>query len=146
VTALPPYAEKILSDWLRAHVELAEIDGVRVVGKTPEDDATPWVRLTQLDAQSQGSPHRLVEFYVQLDCYAGVEGGQPEANRLAQAVFAALADLDGANHQAEGAVVTASRPNMGLRRPDDDGFNPARERFVSTAFVHMHPTGEQGGS
>lgn len=135
-----PDGEKIVSDYLRDDERVSEIVDRRIVGKTPEDTDAPWVRLTQIDAPSTGSPHHLIEFYFQLDCYAGKEGGQPEAKALGAAVFDALAALDGANHQADDAVVTACRPNLGLRRPDDDVGTPARERVISTAFVTMHPT------
>ena len=58
---LPPYGEKIVSDWLRAHEGVSAIVDRRVVGKTPDDTDAPWIRLTQLDAQSTGGPHHLEE-------------------------------------------------------------------------------------
>lgn len=138
-----PDGEKVLSKYLRAHPALAELE-TRIVGKTPEDTTRSWVRLTQLDAgpvdRRAGS---LVEFYFQLDCYAGEQGGQPEAALLATAVFAAIAELEGANYRSDGAVITAAGPNLGARAPDTD-FEPARERFVSTAVVHMHAAPEEG--
>jgi hypothetical protein len=133
-----PYAEKILSDHLRTDADLVAM-GARVVGKTPSTTAEPWVRVTQLDAQdipSSDSEH-LIDFLVQFDCYAGSDGGQPEANLLARTVRESLREARDATHS--GAVVTRARIVGHLRLPDQD-FEPARERFVLTAAVHIHNT------
>lgn len=137
-----PNGEKVIADYLREHDDVAAIVGRRVVSKTPENTDSPWVRYTQIDAPSTGSPHHLIEFYFQFDCYAGKDGGQPEASLLARTVCTALAEIDGEDYQADGAVVKGVRPNAGLRNPDSDPFTPARERFVSTALVWMHAAEE----
>lgn len=132
---LPPYAEKVLSDYLRAHADIAALDA-RVVGKTPSNTQTPWIRLTQLDAPL----HRVGrhgEFFCQLDCYAGKDGGQPEANLLARTAAAAIVELDQSNYQADGTVISGASASIGPRIPDED-FEEARERFVVTARVWMH--------
>jgi hypothetical protein len=112
----------------------------RVVGKTPETMTKPWVRITLLDPQNATGINRvehLISYYLQLDCYAGAKGGEPEAFKLAQGVRAALVEgLPEAD--LEGAVVTdvaaLSMPHV----PDDD-FKPPRDRFILDVEIHMHP-------
>jgi hypothetical protein len=131
-----PDGEKITGKFLRERPAMTNL-GARVVGKTPEDTSTPWVRLTQLDAKSVGG-HRsdhLVEFYFQLDCYAGEEGGQPEASLLTRTVREELTQrMVAASHT--GAVVTGVDVRSAPRIPDRD-WEPARERFVMTVLIWM---------
>lgn len=137
----PPSGQKIVSDYLREHPKLVELDA-RVVTKTPDEGKRdlPWVRITQLDAPDRTPPvDHLTEYYFQLDCYAGAEGGMPEADLLTRSVRAALAELNGANYSDQGAVITGTRTNAGRGGRDDD-LKPAREFFLSTALVWMHPT------
>lgn len=132
---LTPYFEKIVSDHLRDHADVSAL-GARVVGKTPKSVTDPWVRVTQLDAGQTANDRadHLVEGYLQLDCYAGADGGQPEANLLVRTVRGALQELPGIYDEA---VVSSCRINGAARIPDTD-FEPARERFVLTASVHAH--------
>jgi len=127
-----PDAEAIVASYLREEI------GERVVGKTPSDISTPWVRITQLDAVNESSsrPERLVDFILQLDCFAGneIEGAQEEASDLARAVRAALAGMEGPQ---DGGVVTGVR-FAGMPRVPDDSIEPARERYALTAHVYMH--------
>jgi hypothetical protein len=138
-----PAGHKIVSDYLRGHSGLVEL-GARVVSKTPDEDkrGAPWVRVTQLDAPDRSVPvGHLFEFYFQLDCYAGSEGGMPEADLLARTVCTALNALNGANYSDQGAVLTGSHSNAGRGGRDDD-LTPAREYYLATASVWMHPTEE----
>ncbi len=140
--ALPPYGERVISDYLRNYADLQALDA-RVVGKTPSSTDEPWVRVTQLDDQSvTGRSGHLHEFYFQLDCYAGADkvspvAGQPGANLLARTVHKALLELPEA--AISEAVVTGADVNGSARIPDSDVDEPARERFVVSATVWMHP-------
>lgn len=129
--ALIPDMEKIASSWIRS-----TLGDVRVVGKPPGDTATAWVQVVQLDArQADNSPaDHLVDFLLQLDCYAGGQGGQPEATLLGRRVRAALHGLPGVRN---GAVVTAARITGDARIPDTT-FEPARERRVITTTIWAH--------
>lgn len=135
-----PYAEKIVSDYLREHPAIEALQA-RVVGKTPGTTALPWVRVTQLDAAASGG-HRsdhLIEFYFQLDCYAGADKsgnseGQPGANTLARTVREALIAMPDADHEA---VVNGVDIRSMARIPDTD-LEPARERFVLTFLTWIH--------
>lgn len=119
--------EKLVGKYLR------DVAGLRIVGKTPTVISSPWVRLTLLDApQAEGSTaDHLVAFYFQLDCYAGVTGGQPEATGQALAARAAIVDIP--NHVHDLGVVTASRINGQTRVPDEQ--LDARDRVILTATV-----------
>lgn len=130
-------SEKVLSDYLREHPPIEALDA-RVLGKNPARRDTPWIRVTQLDASAVNASRtdHLVEYFVQADCYAGSEGGQPQANLLARTAREALrvlpaADLDG--------VVVTSVEFIGMLRLLDTDFEPARERVMLSALVHMHP-------
>lgn len=122
-------AEKIIADYLRA-------EDLRVVVQTPRDTATSWIRLTQLGAPSRTRAEHLFEVMVQMDVYAGSDGGQPEATELAWTVRNLLAVIEQSDHV--GVVVTGSRNAGHIRRPDED-FEPARERVILTQLVWMHP-------
>lgn len=126
-----PDVEKVLAKYLRAQT------GERLVGKTPDDTDESWVRLVRLDARAaEGARHEhLIEGYVQLDCYAGEDGGQPEANELGREIRAALADAP--NHSHEDVTVTGVEIRSDARMPDQT-FQPSRERVVLTAVVWMH--------
>lgn len=128
-----PDCESIVSAYLQ------EQTGKRIVGTTPSDHALPWVRVTLLGAPNEAnSPvEHLIAFMLQLDCYAGSEPAeaQAEANDLARSVRAALADMKGSHG---GAVVSGVRFSGMIRLPDT-AMEPARERYILTAHVWMHP-------
>jgi glucose-6-phosphate dehydrogenase assembly protein OpcA len=124
-------SEKLISGYLRSET------GERLVGKTPSNTDEAWVRLTQLDARAiddHRSDH-LIQYYVQLDCYASEDGGQPEANLLGRTIREALVDMPNHSH-ADGTVTGVSIRGHG-RSPDPD-FEPARERVIIMAFVWVH--------
>ncbi len=125
-----PNGEKIVADYLRT------IAGVpRVVNKTPRDQGTAWVHLTQLNAPSETSADYLIRFLFQLDCYAGDSGGRPEASALAIVVRAALEQMPDA--ALDGAVVSKTR-NIGHASNPDEVFDPDRERIILSQYVWMH--------
>lgn len=133
---LIPNGEKVVADFLREHSAISALC-TRVVSKAPEDRDTAWIKYTQFNAtkEPKSRPERLVSFLLQLDCYAGKTGGQPEASLLARTVRAALVDdmqdstLDDA---VIGRVVIVSMPRI-----PDTAMDPARERFVITVNVAM---------
>lgn len=137
MTTLSPYVEKIVSDFLRSH-DSVEALGARVVGKTPENTETPWVRVTQIGGFSEDIPDHFVSYLLQLDCYAGAEShtvkGQPGANLLQRTVRAALTEIGGVHGDA---VVSGAQVVNAARVPDDD-FEEQRERFVLTVNVWAH--------
>lgn len=133
---LIPDAEKIVGGYLRAHADITAL-AAKITGRTPEDTGRSWVRITQLDAREAGnSPvEHLISYLLQLDCYADRDNDQGDAVVLARTARAALNDL--ANTQQGGAVVTRVEFVGHNRLPDPD-FEPARERVILTAEIHMH--------
>lgn len=117
---------------------LKDQTGARVVGRTPNDISTSWVRVTQLDAAAEPNsrPGYLFRFDLQLDCFAGnaLKGAQVEASDLAWAVRNSLEGMKG-RHGA--GVVTGVRFGAMPRIPDDS-IEPARERVIVNAHVYMH--------
>lgn len=146
-----PDGEKIIGAYLRTNSDItgfASGSGARVVGKTPDSKAAPWIRLTQIDAYNDANvtPDYLITYFLQLDCYAGDSGGQPEAQQLGRVARAVLAGLDGANQTLGDsiggtAVISRVRFTNMMRLPDDQGFEPARERIILDTLVTMHGVG-----
>jgi len=130
-------AEKLIAVALRADVGLTD---VRFVATTPSKTDTPWVRITQLDAADDptSSVEHLIDYYLQLDIYAGADGGVPEANNLNRLCRLALKALQGTTLGTD-AVVTEVRFTSNARIPDSDVDEPARERFVLDVSVRMRP-------
>lgn len=131
-------AEKLIADHLRG-VEALDALGVRAVAKTPEKTDAPWVKITQIDAPDDpdGAIERAIDYYLQLDIYAGKDGGQPEATRINGLVRASLKALQDST-LAGTAVVSRVRFVSNPRVPDTD-FEPARERFVLDGRLKMRP-------
>lgn len=131
---LSPNAEKVVADYLRETVEITD----RIVSKTPKSTDEPWVRYTQLNKRAWDG-HRsdyFLEAYFQFECYAGKEGGQPEASELGRTVRAALVHMPFAD-EVEGAVITGVDIRGDSRQPDLS--LDSRERFIISAAVWMHP-------
>ena len=130
-----PDAEKLVGNHLRGYSGI----NARVVGKTPDDTSSAWIRFTQLDATNDPdvTPDYLFTHMLQCECYAGDDGGQPEAGTIGRVTRQAIDDLRGSTLGGT-AVVTHTRL-LGPARIPDTVFEPARERTIVTAFVTMHP-------
>jgi hypothetical protein len=130
-------AEKVIGKWLRSQQD------TRVVHEPPPGNnrATAWVYLFQLNAtdSARGGVDHFITALMQLDCYAGKDGGVPEALALGVEIRAALKALEGEVY--EGAVVTHVEI-VGHRRLPDTSLEPARQRVILTAAIRMHPTPE----
>lgn len=133
--------EKLVGDYLREEPALSALIGRRVVGKPPASTDEPWVKQVLLSApQAPGSQaDHLIEHYFQFDCYAGNDGGQPEALLVGRTLREALQEGPGAHDLG---VWTATRIEGFGRIPDPvlkDRSGDARERVIVTASVWMHP-------
>lgn len=136
-----PDLEAIVGAHLRAHPDIVALN-TRVAGRTPGSMTNSWVRVTQLDAADSrvSQVEHLIDFPLQLDCYAGsaamdAHSGQTQASLLARTVRAVLKSMEG--QSVGGVVVTRVRFN-GMPRLPDTTFEPARERFVLTAEIMVH--------
>lgn len=132
-----PDTERAVTHYLLDDTEVAALVGRRVVGKPPSDQSEPFVQVSWLTAAGDPmlSHDYLTASLIQVDCYAGREGGQPEAKLLARTVRAAL-DVMPAETFDE-IDVSAVR-FVGFARVADDNFEPARERVIITAEVTAH--------
>lgn len=131
-------AEKLVADHLRADAAVAALVGRRVLAYPPDSIAEPWVRVRQIDAPEhpQGGGDHLVGYLIQLDCYAGATGGQPEASAVCRAVRRSLKEIEGTHDEG---ISTGARISGGGSRIDDTDIEPARERYIMTAQVWCHP-------
>lgn len=134
---LIPDAERVVRAGLVADSEVTALVGQEVVPQTPDNTDVAWVKIAQLDAReaSNSRADHLINFLVQLDCYADVGNEQGDAVLLGRTVRAALVAM--ANNNYAGAVVTRAEIIGHPRLPDPD-FEPARERVVLTAEIYMH--------
>jgi hypothetical protein len=135
-----PDIEKSVSDYLRADPAVSAIT-THILAKTPPKTDDPWVKVTMYGApQLPGSRlDHLVPFALQLDCYAGLTGGKPQANDLVRAARAAVKQMEGGTYG--GAVISAVNirdmphsPDPDLR--DDEGYE--RSRYILDATVYAH--------
>jgi hypothetical protein len=137
--AVIPDCEALVGGWLREHPDIAAL-GARVAGSTPRSMTAPWVRVTQLAAPDVSGVEHLIDYTLQLECYAGEDAqaahaGQAEASLLSRRVRAVLKGMEGV--QADGVVVTRVVFSGDARLPDN-ALEPARERYVLTAEVMLH--------
>ncbi len=137
-----PDLEAAVGDHLRDHAEIVAL-GARVAGQLPRSFTTPWVRLTQLDAKDAARSawaldERLIDYLLQLDCYAGSEASfaQAEASTLARTVRAVLVAMAG--QTLDGVVVVTDVLIVSHARIPDLNFKPPRERFAITATLIAH--------
>lgn len=126
-------AEKLVTDYLTGEL------GVRVSGSTPKDTGQPWIKVTQLDDRNvagERTDHFNVS-YLQLDCYASVDGpaGQAEASSLYEAARNALLVMP--DETFSDAVVTAVTFGTCPRVPDME-FDPPRQRYVLNVNLYGH--------
>lgn len=141
--ALQPYMQKLVSDFLRDN-----LGGTRVVAHPPAEDARDqgwvWVIQTTVEHNADDPADRLPGYLMTFQCYAGKDGGMPEAERLARTVEALLtkrfSGLFSAPTTADDpVVVSAAKVVSGpLSLPDDAAFEPARDRFVLDALIYAH--------
>lgn len=137
---LIPDPEKVVADYLREIPDILAITEDRRVGSTTPKSGTdkPWVRYTVIDDSAVGG-HRsdhLTGAYLQFECYAGKDGGQPEASLLARTLRAALTALGRGEGSVSGATVSGVEIRGFSRQPDTQ-LND-RQRFIVSAMVWLH--------
>ena len=131
-----PDAEVLIGGWLRTHPDIMALDA-RVAPRTPDSTSKPWIRVTVIDDGDSTVGHdHLIEYMVQLDCYAGntamaAHTAQAEASLLYRTARAVLKAKEGM--QVDSVVVT-SVECRGTRVPDTSA-EPARERLDRDAVA-----------
>lgn len=136
---LIPYAQKIVSDYLRSQADVTAITN-RIVSKKPDDTETPWVQVRQVDAQNAGRVvvEHLIDFLFQFDCYADEDGGRPQAILLGRTVRAALVAMPGTQG---GVTVNGVDITLDTDLADDtlkDSRGGSRDRKILRATIWMH--------
>jgi len=111
----------------------------RIGTRTPGNLAGQFAKVTLIDDdQAPNSPAlHLVRALVQIDCYGSSnrDSAHAEASLLARTIREAVHAMPAATHT--GAVVTAARARS--RRLPDTDLEPARERYVLTCDITLHP-------
>jgi hypothetical protein len=134
-----PNGQLIVSNYLREDPEVSALVS-RVVANPPDENlrGSPWIMFTLLSApQVEESRHDwLVEFYFQLDIYAGATGGFPAIWAMAQAVRRSIVRMPTVG--VEDAVCTRAKV-LGFNPQKDTDMEPARDRFIMTASAWLHP-------
>lgn len=139
--AVLPDVEGIVGGWLIGHSDIAALD-VRVASKAPDSMTRAWIRVTLLSADDDppSSLEHLVEYTLQIDCYAGSVSmgdhvGRARASLLARTARAVLKARQAT--VSDGLVVTRVRFSGNSRLPDT-AFEPAMERYVLTVEILAH--------
>lgn len=135
-----PDIEALAGAWLRDHPDLLSLN-VRVAGSTPSSMTGPWIRVTLLTDPDVGTSQaeHLIDYTLQLDCYAGsvamqAFAGQARASLVSRRARAILKARQGV--QDDGVVVTSVRSTRS--RLPDTTFEPAMERYVLTVDLMAH--------
>ena len=131
-----PDAESFVGSYLRDHASLVAL-GARVSTELPRSFTLPWVKVLQLDDPAVGGSRtdHLIEYMLQLDCYAGSEGGSVEASLVSRTVRDALREMPGVHDD----VVVTGVEFISAPRIPDESFEPARERYARTVTLWAHP-------
>lgn len=111
----------------------------RIGTRTPPSIAGQFVKITALDEQQTPTSKalHLIRAIVQIDCYgsSNQDSAHAEASLLARTIREAIVAMPAATHT--GAVVTSAKASQ--RRLPDTTLDPARERYIVTATLHLHP-------
>lgn len=133
-----PDVEVLVVAHLRATQAVIDLT-TRIGTRTPSTLAGQFAKVTVLDEeQAPGSPAlHLIRALVQIDCYGSSnrDSAHAEASLLARTIREAIHAMPAATHT--GAVVTAARARS--RRLPDTDLEPARERYVLTCEITLHP-------
>jgi hypothetical protein len=139
--AVLPNIEAIVGSILRTHSDIAAL-GANVAGRTPATTTGPWIRVTLMAATDSTSSQieRLVQYVIQLECFAGKAAtdsfvGQAEAWGLKAATRAVLKSIEGT---ITGGAVITEVTFLGDSRIPDTTMEPARERYILLVAIRAH--------
>jgi hypothetical protein len=134
---LIPDGKRLVADYLRSHSSITALSA-RVVGKSPEDRSTPWIRVTQIDAQNAAGslPEHLISYLLQFDCFVAPTEGHPQARTLAHTVRAIFSPPN-TPLMAGGATVSGVR-FVNEAELTDSNTEPATEYVALTAEAFIH--------
>jgi hypothetical protein len=133
--ALLPDCERLVSRFLREHLDVAALVGERVYTAFPAQEGDEPLVLVQRTGGFPpfSQPLVLDEALLQLDCYGGPKA---LAHELAATVRAALCELEGAV-RAEGSVTGVTFG--ALRWLPDPTWKPPRPRYIADVTIYTRP-------
>lgn len=129
-----PNVEAIVSTFLQAQPEMIALIGTRTYTAIPGNATYPLCRVTQFDdVKVTHRPLWVVRASVQIE---GFGGSKAEALNIVSTAEACIAErLEGAH---AGGVVTGI--TWGSKRDlPDSTFSPAKPRWLTTAYITVHP-------
>lgn len=131
---LMPNMEALVSAFLRAQSEITALCGDRVYTAVPGNATYPLVRVTQFDdVKVTQRPLWVVRTSVQVEAYGG---SKADAFGLASTAQSCIAErIEGVHTGGTVAGVTFGS----LRDLPDDSFDPAKPRFLFSAYIIAHP-------
>lgn len=126
--------ERLLSSWLGAQPDIAAIVEDRVVTELPNRAVFPLLRLSLIGgAPITSQPLYLDRSYIQFDCY----GGPKVQARTLMDTTRSLIDTGFPGAHPVGVITGVEWAEA--RYLPDDGYDPAKPRFVAAAFIYSHP-------
>lgn len=134
VVALLPNVEAMVSAFLRAQPEIVAAVADRVFTAIPGDPVYPLIRVTQFDdIKITQRPLWVARSSIQIEGFGGSKDDAWRACATAQAVLGER--FLGA--QSGGVVCDVGWGS--LRDIPDVTFTPAKPRFLTTAYITVHP-------
>jgi hypothetical protein len=128
--------ERLMSTFFRAQPEMTALVGDRIYTELPTQAVPPLLRLNLIGGAPVGSrPLWLDESFIQLDAYGGPKVVAREVIDTARALLWDPRFLG--THPGLGVVTCVEF--VELSYIPDDGYEPARPRYVATVSVYVHP-------
>lgn len=114
----------------------SRLPNTHVGTKQPSTTAAPWIRITLLDPRDISGTNidYLIDYLVQLDCYAGSQGSTVVASGLVRTARAHLLAMEGKHDD----LVVSKVEFTGMRPQPDTSEEPAMERYILDASITAH--------
>jgi hypothetical protein len=129
---LMPSLEVLAVAHLKASADVTALVGARVGTELyAGTGAAVWLSLVTGEERVR---NHFAEQMLDVRCYGGTKA---DADLLARTVHAVMHDMPGSH--ATGVVTAVSTATMPSWNPDD-GFTPARPRYIASYLVAVHPT------
>lgn len=128
--------ERLMSAYYRAQPEMTSLVGDHVYTELPTHATPPLLRLTLIGGGPVGSlPLWLDESFIQLDAYGGPKVLARQIIDTARALLWSGPFVG--VHSGLGVVTGVEFTELSYI--PDDGYEPARPRYIATVSVYTHP-------
>lgn len=129
-----PSMEVVTVAYLRDVVEGTDYEDAPIATQVPRNLEQVFLRVTDIGGSQITVPARLYDTTVQIDAYGGPgREGESQADELSRIVREAMPAM-----RSEDCVITRVTTSS-LGRLPDEGFEPARPRFIVQATIRWHP-------